>query len=46
MTGLEMVLEYLPTTIRNKIEEVLNVRTECSVEEIRLRSNNPLILKT
>ena len=64
MTGLETVLEYLPTTIkeqitwhqmsqRDKIEPVLNVPkgqngtgTECTIEEIRLRSNKPLMLKT
>ena len=53
MTGLELVLEYLPTTIRNKIEPAPNVPkgqngtdTKCTyIEEIRLRSNKPLMLK-
>ena len=52
MTGLEIVLEYLPSTIRNKIEPVQNVPkgqnrtgTECPIEEIRLRTNKPLMLK-
>ena len=52
MSGLEIVLEYLPSTIRDKIEPVLNVPkgqngtgTECPIEEIRLRSNKPLMLK-
>ena len=41
MTNLQNVLEYLPITIRNKIEPVQNV----TIEEIRLRSNKPLMLK-
>lgn len=41
MTGLEVVLEYLPTTIRDKIELV----HFSHVEEIRLRSDKPLMLK-
>ena len=51
MTGLEIVLEYLPSTIRDKIEPVQNVPkeqnrtgTKC-IEEIRLRAGKPLILK-
>lgn len=44
MTGLEIVLEYLPTTIRSKIEPELNV-PNLQIEEIRLRSNKPLMLK-
>ena len=44
MTGLEIVLEYLPTTIRDKMEPALNV-PNLSIEEIRLRSNKPLMLK-
>jgi stage III sporulation protein AA len=41
MLGLETVLEYLPITIKNKI------LSQCSnlIEEIRLRSNKPLMLK-
>ena len=56
MTGLETVLEYLPVTIRQKIdlaqnaqkskmEPALNVDLALNVEEIRLRSSKPLILK-
>lgn len=41
MTGLEIVLEYLPITIRDKIELAPNAH----IEEIRLRSNKPLMLK-
>ena len=41
MTGLEIVLEYLPVIIRNKIEPVLNA----PIEELRLRTNKPLIIK-
>lgn len=41
MTGIEIVLEYLPATIRNQIEPVLNV----TIEEIRLRAEKPLMLK-
>ena len=52
MSGLEIVLEYLPPTIRCKIEPALNAQ-ECKIEpalnaqieEIRLRSNKPLMLK-
>lgn len=44
MTGLEIVLEYLPATIRNKIEPALNAPNS-QIEEIRLRSNKPLMLK-
>ena len=52
MLGLEIVLEYLPSTIRDKIEPVQNVPngqngtgTKC-IEEIRLRAGKPLMLKT
>ena len=41
MTGLEIVLEYLPSTIKNRIEPAQNV----PIEEIRLRTNKPLIIK-
>ena len=54
MKGLEIVLEYLPATIRDKIEPVQNVPkeqnrtgtvcTDC-IEEIRLRAGKPLMLK-
>ena len=52
MSGLEIVLEYLPPTIRCQIEPALNAQ-ECKIEpalnaqieEIRLRSNKPLMLK-
>ena len=39
MSGLEIVLEYLPLNIRDK------VTTALPIEEIRLRSNKPLMLK-
>ena len=52
MTGIEIVLEYLPLTIRDKIEPALNVSkgqngtgTKCPIEEIRLRAGKPLMLK-
>ena len=57
MTGLEIVLEYLPLTIRKVIEGqkknrpqiALGAKKEptlnCPWEEIRLRSNKPLALK-
>lgn len=47
MTGLEIVLEYLPITIKNKIEEliILNKELKLQIEEIRLRNNKPLMLK-
>lgn len=41
MSGLGIVLEYLPLIIRNKIEPNLNFQ----IEEIRLRGNKPLMLK-
>ena len=41
MTGLEIVLEYLPATIR----EILKFTVNVPVEEIRLRSNKPLMIK-
>lgn len=44
MTGLEIVLGYLPETIRDKIESELNAPSS-QIEEIRLRSNKPLMLK-
>ena len=57
MTGLEIVLEYLPLTIRKVLEGqkknrppiALGAKKEptlnCPWEEIRLRSNKPLALK-
>ena len=50
MTGLETVLEYLPVTIRQKIDLAQNLRKKgpspnLQIEEIRLRSSKPLILK-
>jgi len=55
MSGLEMVLEYLPATIRDKMQNFLNEDLSpnaskkdpvpFAVEEIRLRSNKPLMLK-
>ena len=50
MTGLETVLEYLPVTIRQKIDLAQNSRkkgpsSNLQIEEIRLRSSRPLILK-
>ena len=42
MTGIELVLEYLPATLRDKIVQSPNSQ----VEEIRLRSNKPLMIKT
>ena len=50
MTGLETVLEYLPVTIRQKIDLAQNSRKKgpspnLQIEEIRLRSSKPLILK-
>ena len=47
MTGLETVFEYLPVTIKDKIKLTSNQpdTTNSSIEEIRLRSNKPLILK-
>ena len=50
MTGLETVLEYLPVTIRQKIDLAQNSRKKgpspnLQIEEIRLRSSRPLILK-
>lgn len=44
MTGLEIVLEYLPITIKKEIEPFINVK-KFQIEEIRLRSNKPLMLK-
>ena len=41
MTGLEIVLEYVPTTITKKIAPVLFSH----IEEIRLRTGKPLVLK-
>ena len=55
MTGLDIVLEYLPVTIRDKIQNFSNedlspnaskmYPVHFAVEEIRLRSNKPLMLK-
>lgn len=39
MTGLEIVLEYLPNSIKEKMKKLY------LIEEIRLRSNKPLIIK-
>ena len=51
MKGFEIVLEYVPVTIRDKIEPVLNAQnmqngtgTKC-IEEIRLRAGKPLMIK-
>lgn len=44
MSGLEVVLEYLPITIKNQIEQLLNTQ-RLQIEEIRLRSSKPLMLK-
>ena len=44
MSGLEIVLEYLPITLRKEI--ISNIGTEENkIEEIRLRSNKRLCLK-
>lgn len=45
MTGLEIVLEYLPISIRNIVETKEISKMKESLEEIRLRSNKPLALK-
>ena len=50
MAGLETVFEYLPVTIRHKIDLAQNSRKKgpapnLQIEEIRLRSSKPLILK-
>ena len=49
MTGLEIVLEYLPATIRSKIEPALfgeeGPSSNLQIEEIRLRSNKLLMIK-
>ena len=50
MAGLETVLEYLPSIIRYKIDLAQNSRKKgpapnLQIEEIRLRSSKPLILK-
>lgn len=44
MTGLEIVLEYLPITIKKEIELLINMQN-IKIEEIRLRNNKPLMLK-
>ena len=41
MSGLEIVLEYLPYTVRKVIEENMYD----NIEEIRLRTSKPLSLK-
>ena len=55
MTSLEIVLEYLPITIKNKIEKFLKDKEDKDIspkeeniiiEEIRLRSCKPMMLKT
>ena len=51
MTGLEIVLEYLPVTIKNQIEDLAqNSRKKgptpnLQIEEIRLRNNKQIALK-
>lgn len=55
MTGLEIVLEYLPATIRGKISNIsipspnagiVNPSPNAeAIEEIKLRSNKPLMIK-
>lgn len=55
MTGLEIVLEYLPSTIKDKINLFENMQKKgpspnlptpnLHIEEIRLRSGKPLMLK-
>jgi len=48
MTGLEIVLEYLPVILREKIGQLIISNEgllQNSIEEIRLRSNKPLMLK-
>lgn len=50
MTGVETVLEYIPITIVKKIEEIfLDQESQIpgiqQIEEIRLRSSKPLIIK-
>ena len=44
---LEIVLEYLPVMIKDKIQQfiLLNKELKPEIEEIRLRSSKPLILK-
>jgi len=44
MSGLKIVLEYLPKTIRDKVELSQNVPNG-QIEEIRLRASKPLMLK-
>lgn len=50
MTGLEIVLEYLPSAIRDKINLFQNMQKKgpspnSHIEEIRLRTEKPLMLK-
>ena len=51
MSGLEIVLEYLPFSLKQYIHEFLVKRepipndTNNHIEEIRLRNNKPLALK-
>lgn len=44
MTRTEMVLAYLPQMIRKKIESDCTEKLE-SIEEIRIRTNKPLMIK-
>lgn len=44
MTGLEIVLEYLPISIRKILKENF-LESNIQIEEIRLRSGKPLALK-
>lgn len=44
MTGLEIVLEYLPISIRKILKENFS-KSNIQIEEIRLRSGKPLALK-
>lgn len=47
MTGFEIVLDYLPATIKEKIiiDDYSKEELECVVEEIRLRAEKPLMIK-
>lgn len=44
MTGLEIVLEYLPISIRKILKENF-LESNIQIEEIRLRGGKPLALK-
>ena len=47
MTGLEIVLEYLPVEIKKRVPIRTGPKSTpiLQIEEIRLRSNKPLALK-